>query len=188
MMTYDLSRALENVESEARRDPGGMGVQLALGYLRARLPVNTPARMLLLLVADNIASYSAGTFSSPTGIDDFETVVGSINALRKTLADTPLPEVRRPRTPAELEEVARMIGVRSDWHEPDEQGVSAEVIQVTDGSFDNAGCATLERMVIIYQDLVPVAEVALATVFAWACQAGWSQPTRVEGAQQVVSR
>lgn len=33
---------------------------------------------------------------------------------------------------------ARTIGVRPDWHEPDEQGITARV-EGTAGSFDNAG-------------------------------------------------
>lgn len=37
---------------------------------------------------------------------------------------------------AELQDIARKLGVRADWHEPDEQGVTA---RVTGYQFDNAG-------------------------------------------------
>jgi hypothetical protein len=36
----------------------------------------------------------------------------------------------------ELVELAKKLGVRDDWHEPDEQGITAEVRGL---SFDNAG-------------------------------------------------
>jgi hypothetical protein len=38
----------------------------------------------------------------------------------------------------ELVELARELGVRPDWHEPDEQGITAR-FDGTDGDFDNAG-------------------------------------------------
>lgn len=39
---------------------------------------------------------------------------------------------------AELVALARELGVRPDWHEPDEQGITAR-FDGTDGDFDNAG-------------------------------------------------
>lgn len=44
--------------------------------------------------------------------------------------------VRLITTRQELTDLARELGVRSDWHEPDERGVSARVEGFT---FDNAG-------------------------------------------------
>lgn len=38
----------------------------------------------------------------------------------------------------ELVQLARELGVRPDWHEPDEQGLTAR-FDGTDGDFDNAG-------------------------------------------------
>lgn len=69
----------------------------------------------------------------------------------------------------ELVELFRTLGVRNDWHEPDEQGVSAQVVGTT---FDNAGCRG-EIMVTIYKDESPVATVNLATLFSWACGSSW---------------
>jgi hypothetical protein len=69
---------------------------------------------------------------------------------------------------------ATTLGVRHDWHEPDEQEVTARVVG---DSFDNAGFWPAENSyaddrtelhVIISQHGVDVAAVNLATVLAWA--------------------
>jgi len=93
---------------------------------------------------------------------------------------------------AELVELARELGVRPDWHEPDEQRLSARVEGET---FDNAGWwptyATMrfnpyrdtrqvEMHVILYRESdgcdecsagerEPVAAINLATLLSWAC-------------------
>jgi hypothetical protein len=72
--------------------------------------------------------------------------------------------------------LAGELGVRMDWHEPDEQEVTAEVRGV---SFDNAGTwpqkddggipeNIVEMHVIIRQDGKDVAAVNLTTLCAWA--------------------
>ncbi len=71
--------------------------------------------------------------------------------------------------------LAGELGVRMDWHEPDEQGVTAHVWGT---SFDNCGTwphdeigfdpAAVEMYVMIYQNDKPVAAVNLATLCAWA--------------------
>ena len=83
----------------------------------------------------------------------------------------------------DLVELARELGVRPDWHEPEEQGLS---VVVKGNNFDNAGfwvdesgrpeplvrggkTLVLEKYVILKQDGKPVAAVNLATLFAWAC-------------------
>lgn len=68
---------------------------------------------------------------------------------------------------------AREVGVRSDWHEPDEQDLTALVFGQ---SFDNAGFwgeptynyYTNEMHVVLYVSHYPVASVNLATLFGWA--------------------
>lgn len=85
--------------------------------------------------------------------------------------------MKRITTKAELVELARELGVRPDWHEPDEQEVTA----TTHGrTFDNAGCwgetyrSTFdgydytERYIKLYKNGKAVAAVNLATLFAWA--------------------
>lgn len=74
----------------------------------------------------------------------------------------------------ELIAVADILGVRPDWHEPDEQDVIAVVYGE---SFDNAGTWPLndhnseycEIYVDLFKNGVLVAQVNLATLFAMAC-------------------
>lgn len=85
--------------------------------------------------------------------------------------------MRKPRliiTPSDLLALAKELGVRRDWHEPDEQDVTAAV----DGKvFDNAGFwgdghggVDEELHVNIYQGRHVVAQVNLATLCAWATE------------------
>lgn len=87
-------------------------------------------------------------------------------------------------TRVELVALARGLGVRPDWHEPDEQGVSARVFGQ---GFDNAMPPGLwmgnieqgqephaEQYVVLYEQAAEefeptaVAAINLATLFAWA--------------------
>jgi hypothetical protein len=94
-------------------------------------------------------------------------------------------------TRAELVELARELKVRPDWHEPDEQNLTA---RVHGDSFDNAmapgewhghgldGVPRAELHVILYRvpsfydyggtEPAPLAVVNLATLFAWATDPG----------------
>ncbi len=74
----------------------------------------------------------------------------------------------------ELVKLADELGMRPDWHEPDEQNVTAEFYGM---SFDNAGFwadgqsdgKRYEEMYVeLRKDGKPVAAVNLATLFAWA--------------------
>lgn len=100
----------------------------------------------------------------------------------------------QPPTPihtrADLIDLADRLGVRQDWHEPDEQNVTASV---HGHSFDNAGLwpladrfnitpddqvmgiptpvptpSHIELHVTLHQNGQAVAVVNLATLFAWA--------------------
>ena len=85
----------------------------------------------------------------------------------------------RIQTREDLRKVAALLGVRHDWHEPDEQNVTATV---TGRSFDNAGFwprelhrdlhkrvpGAIEMYVEIVQDGNVVAQVNLATLLAMA--------------------
>lgn len=84
--------------------------------------------------------------------------------------------MKRITTKAELVALADELGVRPDWHEPDEQGVSATTHGV---AFDNAGFwgktyrsgdghPFTERYAILWKDGRKIATVNLATLFAWA--------------------
>jgi hypothetical protein len=85
----------------------------------------------------------------------------------------------RIQTREDLRKVAALLGVRNDWHEPDEQDVTAKVMG---RSFDNAGFwpremyrdlhkrapGAIEMYVEIVQDGNVVAQVNLATLLAMA--------------------
>lgn len=85
-------------------------------------------------------------------------------------------KVDRIATQRDFIELSVSLGVRPDWHEPDEQYVTARVEGV---SFDNAGFwptnakpyaapELIEQHVIFTQNGVDVACVNLATLCAWA--------------------
>jgi hypothetical protein len=87
----------------------------------------------------------------------------------------PITEIRDQ---AQLHELARRLNLRSDWHEPDEHGVTAAV---HGEKFDNAGFwgenarglppHAWEMWVRLYVNGEAVADVSLATLFAWAAEA-----------------
>lgn len=182
---HEVAHALDLIVRNGRRDPRDEVVGLALDYLHAMIPANSRARALLLILTDNLDSYRRGLWSGAASITDFEPVADTAHLLRNWLDTAGLPRITRPRTAGELAEFAVALGVRGDWHEPDEQGICARPVvkptsprlAVTDGTLDNAGHSVLEQTVVIYQDRMPVAEVALATLFAWACDAGRPGPT-----------
>jgi hypothetical protein len=94
-----------------------------------------------------------------------------------TTAPTPDPlgPVLRITERQELVDLAAVLGMRPDWHEPDAYNVTAEVGGST---FDNAGFWPTETVTVgdpqhelfvrLVQDGRAVADVNLATLFAWA--------------------
>lgn len=91
-----------------------------------------------------------------------------------------MSEIKRINSRKDLIELAAQLGVRPNWHEPDEREVDVEV---KGASFDNAGTwgpdfdarhpdgsgdSYREISVVIRQEGAPVAEVNLADLFAWA--------------------
>jgi hypothetical protein len=103
-----------------------------------------------------------------------------------------MTDIKRIDTRAGLKDLARDLGVRPDWHEPDESGVNA---LVSGHMLDNAGfwgVGGTGTLPSAYQELwvtitrksdydgkdIPVAEVNLAMLLAWAC--GYEEePSRV---------
>ena len=85
-----------------------------------------------------------------------------------------MTDVRNPKeivmisSKRELKILAKGLGVRKDWHEPDEQGVGATL---TGDHLDNACCdgSCEEYTVIITKDRKEVALVNLALLLAFAC-------------------
>ena len=90
------------------------------------------------------------------------------------------PDVIRIDHLDQLQEVAALLGVRPDWHEPDEQEVTATF----DGHcFDNAGFwprseqsegirehNSSEMCILLHKEGRLVAMINLATLFAIACR------------------
>lgn len=81
---------------------------------------------------------------------------------------------RHISTKEELQQVAAKLEVRSDWHEPDEQGLTAEF---HGKSFGNDGIwghkvaitpDSLEQYITLHKNNMPVAEVNLADLLSWA--------------------
>ena len=92
------------------------------------------------------------------------------------------------QTKAELKALAKKLEVRKDWHEPDEQGLEARVYGE---HFDNAGfwgsteinrqygknlgteyqiyLKNMEQWVTLFKNGEAIAEINLATLFAFAC-------------------
>lgn len=94
------------------------------------------------------------------------------------------PDPIRVDNVLQLKDVAKILGVSSDWHEPDEQKVTAKVFG---RSFDNAGfwphdpgnpyltiqdpdSEALEMYVELRKAGKVIAHVNLATLFAMACR------------------
>lgn len=97
----------------------------------------------------------------------------------KACGETP-PEIVRIHDLNQLKEIAETLGVRPDWHEPDEQEVTAHV---GGHCFDNAGfwpestCSqdlrdakATEMYVELRKEGLPIAIINLATLFAMACR------------------
>lgn len=86
--------------------------------------------------------------------------------------------MRRITNRAELLELKKELGMRDDWHEPSEQGVTA---QAWGSSFDNAGFwpaehkpytapEIMEQYVVVSSESGVEFAVNLATLFAWASE------------------
>jgi len=83
----------------------------------------------------------------------------------------------------ELQQLALDLGVREDWHEPDEQDLTLEF---SGKLFDNSGIwghkvaiapDSLEQYVTIRKKDMPVAEINMATLLAWASKPVEAPPT-----------
>ena len=91
-------------------------------------------------------------------------------------------------TRKELIAFAKKYGLRPDWHEPDEQGVS---VTMKGKAFDNAYGSSgfhnfAEKTVVLSIERKPVAMVNLASLFAWA--AGYTDERAYEDYVRTVTR
>jgi len=95
-----------------------------------------------------------------------------------TLGKLSYPDIECVRTREQLQDLAKRLGVRPDWHEPDEQDLEAKIFGK---GFDNAmgsGYGVTKALpddhegemnVVLLKDGEPCAAINLAYLFAWAC-------------------
>lgn len=104
---------------------------------------------------------------------------------RQTFLPTSDDQLDRINSPVELEDFRRAYGLRPDWHEPDNNGVTAYVVG---DHLDNAMGPTVERgfgelNVVLASEqssgtsfehatFLPIAVVNLATLLSWATDRG----------------
>lgn len=82
----------------------------------------------------------------------------------------PAPEITYIENRDELIQLQNRLGVRHDWHEPDNNEVNAYVLGYhLDNAMGSRGAQHGELVVHITQDRKPVAAVNLATLLAFAC-------------------
>lgn len=170
MSVSDLIRVIDGVHHDGTRDHAEWNVRLALDYLLARIPADTHARPALLTLIDSLAAYGRANIHGGTTVTeqgDYSSVSLAASRLKDAVQfAAEAYTIVHIRDHSEMPAMAAALGVRADWHEPDEQGVHA---QVTGGGFDNSGHVTLEQMVIIYLEGMPAYQVNLATLLSWAC-------------------
>jgi len=137
-------------------------------------------------VVVNTDNVVLGVFGDSTRAEEYRKIHGPFARLAKFTAaegNRPkvgeklvFPNVERIMTRQQLVNLKERLQVGNDWHEPDNQEVTATV--QGGPSFDNAGfwgypqgpMPDLEMYVTIYKDDQPVANVNLATLFAWATE------------------
>lgn len=119
-----------------------------------------------------------GQFQEPSDVCPAYNIMDGLTVEFPESQDLPRPYraiVPQVTSLTALRAIADRLGVRPDWHEPDEQAVTAEVHGT---NFDNAGhwadnwsAGKLyeEMHVILFRDGEPVGAVNLAILFAWAC-------------------
>lgn len=76
----------------------------------------------------------------------------------------PLPTINDPETLAAL---ADELGLRADWHEPDNSEVDAALVPGVYG-FDNACSDDTEHHIVLLHDGRPIARINVATLLSWA--------------------
>jgi hypothetical protein len=161
-----IRNALEMIASDVERYPGSIIVQVALSYLRHVLPYGSPEKAALVVLDDLVQTYrEANDLGSGIGYDP---VANAVEALRGILAVSTQTAPLRVRSPAQLRALCRSLGLSPDVHKPEWQKVS---VAFTEGTFDNSGHVVLERQVVMCRGGVPVAQINVANLLAWAATA-----------------
>jgi hypothetical protein len=172
--------ALEVIVSEGRRSPNASVVHLALDYLDALIPAGSDARQLLLDPRHKVNNYPSGRWSSYGGTlaeseSEFELVVDAGDALRRRLnvhrpnPNPPPSQRRRTRQDRRLAPSEQRLARAGRAGRP---RPLARASLLPTAAWTTPVTSVLEQTVILYRDREPVAEVHLATLFAWACDSG----------------
>lgn len=159
-----------STETEAKQDAYGMSVADMLA-MRITNPRYLSDKKKAELQRTITAKYGAHVPRIKRATEGMNTSAG----LDKPPKETELVidgRYTKIETQKDLIKLAKDLGVREDWHEPDEQGVD---VKVHGKAFDNAGfwgpgnmSDKEELWVSITKDKTLVACVNLATLFAWA--------------------
>ena len=103
------------------------------------------------------------------------------DAERATAKVVPEPAIKVINGWRELKALARELGARPDWHEPDEQGLTVTMVgRAFDNAFVGPGFVCdadgrqvwPDKHVILKKEGKAVAAVNLCDLFAWACRTG----------------
>jgi len=90
------------------------------------------------------------------------------------------------RTRADFIKLTKELGVRADFHEPDEQGVDATLIPSR--NFDNAMGDGSEHHIVLSKDGKSVGKINLANLLAWAMGHDERQKVEAYGVRNVKSQ
>jgi hypothetical protein len=162
-MDADLRTAIETIRRSAHDIMRDWAVLLAFEYLHARTPVKSPARAEVERVKEEYVTHHRA-LDAP-GRAPWATVKRSIDRLAEVVQD--LPPVQTITTPAQLRALTNdVLGrVVENWSHVNPNNVRATVV----GNHLCETCGpTTGQTVVLARDGVPVAQVPLAVLLAWA--------------------
>jgi hypothetical protein len=173
-MDADVREAIETLRRCGHDERRAWAVPPALRYLRARTSAGSSARAALERVEEHLLAYQERALAEEPVT--WARVSGSIARLATVVEE--LPPVQTLTAAAQLREVTNdTLGVRADWSDTSSARVTATV---TGDRLGTGGRPVLEQTVVLAKDDVPVAQVSLATLIAWAGDGAPSQlPERV---------
>lgn len=168
-MDANLHEALETIRRCGRDDLRAWAVPPAVRYLRARTPADSAARTALEQVEERLLAYQERALAEKPMT--WARVSDSISRLASAAEE--LPPVRTLTTAAQLREITNdVLGVHADWSGTDSAAVTITVIGDQVGT---DGRSVLEQTVVFAKHGLPVAQVSLAALLAWAGDGAPSQ-------------
>lgn len=167
MTNPGIERALNALVDDATTGMFSASTDWALAYLHTLITPHSGAHEVL----NTLSQWIRTVRIEEKPLDDRGLTRSFANELLDVLTEYPI-ELAVIVNPAELAAFRAEHGLRTDWHEPCNQSISA---RVTPGEFDNASGAPshLEQSVIYLSTKMrdvpePIAAVNLANLCAWA--------------------